>query len=503
MGQTAAKKDWWGALFIVLPVSLVGVAPLQAATFYVAPPPLGCDCHNVVEAQSPTKPWATLNKASSETSAGDTVVVMPGVYQETLKPKRTHMIWRAEPRRQAILQPPSGQGVLVENLEGTTVEGFVVKGVTTGISFVTADTGIVRDNVVYGHSVHGISFSQSTGGVIENNVVHTNGDMGIRHLAGTDGIVRNNLVYNNGGLVPSGGWGISLEDNLGSNNRIETNTVDRNRRGVRIQSGVGQIVNNIITNSLGVGLKNADPAQIEDDYNNATGNTPDFDFPTGIFPGEHTLSADPLYVDPDGTDNLLGGANWEDDSYHLSQIPAGQSADSPSVNTGDPSVVVSGSTATDRLLDGVSGDQNDMGYHYPELQATMQQFVLTNVKTTVATKQGQTTASYNLKGTMVLGPNSNGIDPANERVRVEINSSNHIFNVGTCRILKDMVAAQCDSSNPQVSVKIVGTGAFEIIAKNLPIPPLPLLNKVRLVLFIGNDVGTTEKDYIRGTLKAP
>ena len=136
------------------------------------------------------------------------------------------------PGRGATIRPPTGQGVLVDSLVGITVEGFIVEGGSTGISFIRSDNGTVRDNVVHSNSVNGINFRDSSNGVIEKNIVHTNGigtdGMGIKYEGGDNGVVRNNLVYNNGS------WGIFLEPNATSlGNVIESNTVDRNGNGVR------------------------------------------------------------------------------------------------------------------------------------------------------------------------------------------------------------------------------------------------------------------------------
>ena len=37
----------------------------------------------------------------------------------------------------------------------------------------------------------------------------------------------------------------------------------------------------------------------------------------GLPPGATDLDADPLFVDPDGADGILGGAGWADDDFRL------------------------------------------------------------------------------------------------------------------------------------------------------------------------------------------
>ena len=191
------------------------------------------------------------------------------------------MTLKAEPRRGATIDPPSGQGVLVDGLVGVTVEGFIVQGGSTGISFINAHDGKVRDNVVHSNSVNGINFRDSSNGVIENNIVHTNGGMGIKYEGGDNAKVRNNLVYNNGDR------GISLEPNATStDNHIKSNTVDRNVEGVHFRSGGGTIFDNIITNNGARGLHIVSLTGVQEDYNNISGHPEDFDF----LPGPHTKS---------------------------------------------------------------------------------------------------------------------------------------------------------------------------------------------------------------------
>ena len=137
---------------------------------------------------------------------GDTVIVKPGIYNEAVDIRRENVTLRAEPRRGATIRPPTGQGVLVDSLVGITVEGFIVEGGSTGISFIRSDNGTVRDNVVHSSLTNGINFRDSSNGVIEKNIVHTNGigplqdGIGIKYEGGDNAVVRNNLVYNNTSL---------------------------------------------------------------------------------------------------------------------------------------------------------------------------------------------------------------------------------------------------------------------------------------------------------------
>ena len=52
------------------------------ATYYVNK--TGDDAHDTTEAQTPATGWLTIDKAANEVAAGDTVVVSPGTYRETV-----------------------------------------------------------------------------------------------------------------------------------------------------------------------------------------------------------------------------------------------------------------------------------------------------------------------------------------------------------------------------------------------------------------------------------
>ena len=97
-----------------------------------------------------------------------------------------------------------------------------------------------------------------------------------------------------------------------------------------------ELINSIVYGNL--------PSQISEDYNS----TVTYSEIQGGWEGEGNIDADPLFVNP---------ANG---NLHLQHMAAGQAANSPCIDTGDPSTVPFGTTRTDRVADeGVI----DMGYH--------------------------------------------------------------------------------------------------------------------------------------------
>jgi parallel beta-helix repeat protein len=290
---------------------------------------------------------------------------------------------------------------------------------------------------------------------------------------------------------------------------IESNTVDRNGDGgVRLLAGGGSILNNIITNNGPTGLKlSVSLAQVHEDYNNVWNHATNFDYQGTDRPGLHAISVDPLYVDPDGADGGLGGADWEDDSYHLSQLAAGQQVDSPSLERGSGPAAGSatdGATATDNFPDEGILDQ---GFHYPIFRSTLQAFSINSVSTAIAKNGGVLKTTYTISGKFTLGAGSNGINPVAERTRVEVDTYSETLPLGSC-VRPSTGTYNCTAPSPGVtSLKIKFTnstsGTFDLIVKLVPTTANPLPSSVRLRLFVGDDIGVAEMLYIRGSLLAP
>jgi parallel beta-helix repeat protein len=499
-----AEENVWKTLLALIVLGLLSASPLsaQAIVFYVDAANGDDGSDDDIEtaclrARNANTPLQTINRAISRCiKGGDTVIVKPGVYTESVQIKRDFVTLLAEPRLGATIDPPTGQGVLVDSCcTGTTVEGFIVIGGSTSISFLSSDNGLVRGNVVHSNSANGINFRDSSSGVIENNIVHTNTGIGIHYEGGNTGAARNNLVYS------KGDWGIVLKPNDTSlDNIIESNTVDRNARGVRFRFGGGSILNNIITNNGATGLKIDSLTQVQEDYNNVFGNVGgNVDYPDGRRPGLHTISLDPIYVP--------GSEGGEDDSYHLSQIAAGQGADSPCIDRGSGPTEGSptdGVTATDNFPDeGIL----DLGFHYPILRSTLQVFSITSVSTAIAKSSGVLKTTYTISGKFTLGADSNSIHPNIERTRVEVDTYSETLPLGSC-VRPSAGVYNCTASSPGVtSLKIRFTsttsGTFDLIVKLVPTPSNPLPPNVRLRLFIGDDIGVAEMLYVRGSLLAP
>ena len=223
---------------------------------------------------------------------------------------------------------------------------------------IAASDAYVHRNVVYGNTESGIYLTGLTDAVVTGNRSYSNGDYGIGSGTGVNStvsaLVENNLVYDNGN------GGISYTAGGGSKT-IRNNTVYQDSGiGIRIyNSGNGLLLgNNIVVINAGTAIFVEDPlnATFESDYNLvhlATGAAV-FGEVGGVAHADlaawqgaqlrdlNSVSGDPLFVDPDGADNILGydaaGGNYggSDDNFTLSggsiAIDAGESVEAPATD---------------------------------------------------------------------------------------------------------------------------------------------------------------------------
>ncbi len=264
-------------------------------------------------------------------------------------------------------------------VSGNTVHGQSYKGMEVGAAFVTGNTAYsvhhaggsamylgwyadVVDNVVY-DSTTGIQGSGSSGLVIRGNRVYFC-DTGILT---SSGLIEANRVYSNLVGIRSGGYYSSrivnnliyanttaalVMDNVGiGQSQIVNNTIYQQAGdAIRLQNASTNVSlrNNIIYVGSGYGVSVSDDSQVgfDSDYNlfytTGTGKV-------GLWQGQtfatveewfyklasdfHSGQGDPLFVDPNGVDNVLGYTGGVDggldDNFSLA-------AASPAVGKGDP-----------------------------------------------------------------------------------------------------------------------------------------------------------------------
>jgi len=332
-------------------------------TFYVSAS-LGDDARTSATARRRETPWRTLARALNRVLPGDTVVVLPGTYAETIQIDVEDVTFLVEEPGSVLLAPPSGNGITIEAPDAT-VDGFVVTSASTGISVLeTGPRATIRNCASIGSATDGIRASRVDGVTIESSIVASAGASGIRLKRVTAASVRNNLVYG------SGDWGISLDapsnGSVSAGNVIGHNTLHANRLGnLSLLNAVADVHDNLLTGTPGRALR-LDRAGTTLRHNGFNGNGRAIDPPGYILSCTGCSANYPLaphYVLPAGPDGVLGGAGWADDDFRL-RSPADGGPVSQAIDAGSDAVAslqIGGTTSTTGALDaGIA----DLGFHY-------------------------------------------------------------------------------------------------------------------------------------------
>ena len=178
---------------------------------------------------------------------------------------------------------PLSEALITANRLGT--------GGRHGLYLEFIDTARVRDNIVFSHPGNGIFLRATPGAVVVNNLAYANGTAGIAVGPGderptSDAQLTNNTLFANGFGVDIGRRQMESTGTL-----LRGNIVNQNYGGVRVAFG-------------------AQPGTVLAANVNTDGTE-------GVPPGETDLDADPLFVDPDGADGILGEEGWADDDFRL------------------------------------------------------------------------------------------------------------------------------------------------------------------------------------------
>jgi parallel beta-helix repeat protein len=334
----------WAATW--LPAAIA--PPAQARTIYVRES--GDDINS---GSSPAQAVKTINRGAALAAAGDTVLVGPGTYFEgNIRPAVFGQVRFVADRRGQGTGDPAGDVVI-------DATGFQAGFDINGKLAVTVDGFVISSGAI---GIYVKSGSHSA--VVSNNVVSNSGD-GIYVQASRDAVIFNNLVYNNTGtgilVAPAGNEG-SLRA------RIVNNTVYRNMNrgiflsGTTVGSPNALVLNNIVEKNERAGIQvnatsqpgflSAGNVLFENNFAEALADVTD-------------RVADPLFIDPGGADNALGGINYADDNFRLQHARAGQAATSPAVDAGSDTSrrlhLLRASTRSDGKPD---RGFVDAGYHY-------------------------------------------------------------------------------------------------------------------------------------------
>ena len=276
--------------------------------------------------------WKTINAALQDPrfqdSAGNTIVVKTGVYHEQVD---VFARMSGIPGAFNTIRAADGAQVVVDGEKNTAQARVEAVLIHTGVSYVRLEGLMLRNaqhrcllafesgpgeivwNRLEGCGDSGLEFWYGARNyTVAYNVINANDGDGIalsqgsgddpsRFRANQGILMRNNLILNQGSV---GGDGISVDGAKPHTFAIHNNTIMGNRgNGIFLGQGAGSgdVRNNIIVANGAIGLKNF--ADLQNDYNNlfANGATADANYADGpdhVHPGDHTISVDPLFVNP-------------------------------------------------------------------------------------------------------------------------------------------------------------------------------------------------------------
>ncbi len=204
------------------------------------------------------KEFTTIQKAVDAAKTGDTVLIMPGVYEENVSVSKSIIIAGAS-RDSVILLTPEGNtaGIYVRSVDGITIRDLTIKTPATAVQFSRSSGEITGVTIKGGR--FGVSYSGAAGNVLKIDDClfsafeseTTEGKLAERltglYVYGSGHlIVENSIFFLNGtGLYISNDTGFSISDSVFEKNTVALSitgtargTVEKNRITGNIDNGV-------------------------------------------------------------------------------------------------------------------------------------------------------------------------------------------------------------------------------------------------------------------------
>lgn len=229
--------------------------------------------------------FTTIQEAVNAAKIGDTIIVLPGTYNENVTINKMLTLKGTDPEDEATIDTTviegTGDGPVIKvsgaGANGTVIEGLTITGGQDGIEpwgWSGAPIEVtIRHNQIKGNARHGISLSNGEY-VIEENRIHGNKE-GIYAQSGVGNTtILGNQVTDN----TSGGISFPFGSDLASYVEIEDNDVKNNGgTGIRLAFGSNQdvlVADNDIHENEGGGMSvQAYGATVHIQNNNIYGNT--------------------------------------------------------------------------------------------------------------------------------------------------------------------------------------------------------------------------------------
>jgi parallel beta-helix repeat protein len=159
--------------------------------------------------------FTKIQDAVNAASAGDTIIVKNGTYNEQVKlDKQLTIEGENRPLINAAGKPL--YGILIDHTSGCVIRGFEVKPSTeveVGIYLYYSHSNQIIDNIASNHR-YGIAVVYSNDNIVNANVVYDNlGGIGVWYSTGTN--ISDNIAYDNygSGGEDSGNIGINWANN--------------------------------------------------------------------------------------------------------------------------------------------------------------------------------------------------------------------------------------------------------------------------------------------------
>jgi parallel beta-helix repeat protein len=281
--------------------------------------------------------YDTIQDAINEAGDGDVIELPRGTYTENIDFLGKAITLQSR-------DPNSSEFIAATIIEGAGIGDTVTFSAEPGAG------ASLRGITITCSDGDGI-FCSSAAPAISNCIIRNCANAGIYCDEGASATIRNNKIYDNT-------EGIHCRN---ATSAIKNSIIYGNDHGVKLQGGTDAsvIVNNTIAVNTKDGIGKNGPATPAPTITNCIlwGNGDDLfeDFSASY--SWFTIDGDPLFVDPDGADNISGNG---DDDYHLT-------SDSPCINAGAPDYVPD---AGQKDIDGglrVVGGIIDMGAYEQQL----------------------------------------------------------------------------------------------------------------------------------------
>ena len=197
--------------------------------------------------------YAKIQWAVDNASAGDTIIVRDGTYNENVDVNKRLTIQSENGSANCIVQAADSNDHVFEVMaDYVNISGFTVKGATAEYPYYTAGIYLfgasycnISNNNVSNNMHDGIGLCESSNNIIANNNANLNGDDGI--VLDEDSSNNNNISNNN---ALDNHYGIYI--GYSSNNFIENSKVNSNNYyGISLKSAINNIITNNIANSNG------------------------------------------------------------------------------------------------------------------------------------------------------------------------------------------------------------------------------------------------------------